>query len=87
MPKISFASALPVGIESIHETMNLQIYETTPIPSLKERINQMREEARIKGAQADQEKTKADHQAWKFEQDKKEPVIWCMTLNLVASRI
>jgi radical SAM-linked protein len=40
MPKISFAAALPVGMESIHETVNLQIYETTPFSSLKEKINQ-----------------------------------------------
>jgi len=39
MPKISFASALPVGTESIHETVDIELYDTTPVSSLKEAIN------------------------------------------------
>ena len=36
MPKITFASALPVGTESMHETVDIQLYETMPISQLKE---------------------------------------------------
>jgi radical SAM family uncharacterized protein/radical SAM-linked protein len=39
LPKISFASALPVGTESIHETVDFQLYETMPISSVREEIS------------------------------------------------
>lgn len=39
MPKVSFTSALPVGTESIHETMGIELYETIPISKVKEAIN------------------------------------------------
>jgi len=39
MPKISFASALPVGTESIHETLDIQLYDTMALSSLREAIN------------------------------------------------
>ena len=35
LPKLSFASALPVGTESIHETVDFELYETMPISSVK----------------------------------------------------
>ncbi|MBW2610471.1 MAG: TIGR03960 family B12-binding radical SAM protein [Deltaproteobacteria bacterium] len=38
MPKISFTSALPVGTESIHETVDIELYETMPITRAKEKI-------------------------------------------------
>ena len=38
MPKVAFASALAVGIESIHEKVDIQLYETMPISSVKEEI-------------------------------------------------
>lgn len=40
MPRVSFVYALPVGIESKHESMDIVIYDDISIPSLKERINQ-----------------------------------------------
>ena len=39
MPKISFASALPVGTESIDETLYVEIHETIPISLAKGTIN------------------------------------------------
>lgn len=39
MPKISFATALPVGTESMHETIDIALYETMPMSSTKEKIN------------------------------------------------
>ena len=40
MPKISFASALPVGTESIDETVDIELLEPVPISLAKEKINQ-----------------------------------------------
>jgi radical SAM family uncharacterized protein/radical SAM-linked protein len=39
LPKLSFASALPVGTESIHETVDFELYKTMAISSLKEEIS------------------------------------------------
>jgi radical SAM family uncharacterized protein/radical SAM-linked protein len=39
MPKVSFASALPVGTESMHETVDIKLYETGRINALKKRLN------------------------------------------------
>ncbi len=39
MPKVSFIHALPVGIESDNESLDLEIYDEITIPSLKERLN------------------------------------------------
>lgn len=39
MPKVSFASALPVGTESLHETVDIKLYEIGDIPSLKEKLD------------------------------------------------
>ncbi|MGD9039724.1 MAG: TIGR03936 family radical SAM-associated protein, partial [Desulfobacteraceae bacterium] len=39
LPKLSFASALPVGTESIHETIDFELYETMSIASTKEEIS------------------------------------------------
>ncbi|MGD8983763.1 MAG: TIGR03960 family B12-binding radical SAM protein [Desulfobacteraceae bacterium] len=39
LPKISFASALPVGTESIHETVDFELYETVPISSVRAEIS------------------------------------------------
>ena len=39
MPKVSFASALPVGTESLHEIMELELYEKVSTERFKERIN------------------------------------------------
>ena len=39
MPRISFAAALPVGTESMHETVDVELYETMPIALTKEKIN------------------------------------------------
>jgi radical SAM family uncharacterized protein/radical SAM-linked protein len=38
-PKVSFASALPVGMESIHETVDIQLYGSAPALLSKEGIN------------------------------------------------
>ena len=40
MPKISFSWALPVGTESMQETVDIEVIERLDIPSLKETINQ-----------------------------------------------
>jgi len=40
MPKISFASALPVGTESLHETVDVQLCETLDPLHLMERIRE-----------------------------------------------
>ncbi|MFH1124104.1 MAG: TIGR03960 family B12-binding radical SAM protein [Pseudomonadota bacterium] len=40
MPKISFASALPVGTESLQETVDVQLYETIPPLLLIKRIRE-----------------------------------------------
>jgi radical SAM family uncharacterized protein/radical SAM-linked protein len=39
LPKLSFASALPVGTESIHETLDFELYKTMSISSVKEEIS------------------------------------------------
>lgn len=39
MPKVSFAAALPVGTESIDETVDIALYEPAPILSMKEGMN------------------------------------------------
>jgi len=39
MPKVSFTYALPVGTESLHETVNVELYETIPVSTFKERLN------------------------------------------------
>ena len=39
MPKVSFASALPVGTESLHEVLDIEFYETIPVSKLKNRLN------------------------------------------------
>ena len=38
MPKVSFSSALPVGMESIHETVDIDLYDSEPMPLLKEKL-------------------------------------------------
>ncbi len=38
-PKVSFATALPVGTESVHETVDIELYETMPISSVREKID------------------------------------------------
>ena len=38
MPKVSFASALPVGTESIHETVDIKLYESGNIPLLEAKL-------------------------------------------------
>lgn len=40
MPKLSFTPALPVGMESLHETVDIELYETMPFSLAKEKINQ-----------------------------------------------
>lgn len=40
MPKVSFAAALPVGTESLHETVDIELYDPSPISSVKGEINQ-----------------------------------------------
>jgi len=40
MPKISFGCALPVGTESMQETVDIEVIERLDIPSLKATINQ-----------------------------------------------
>jgi len=40
MPKISFTSALPVGTESIHETVDIELSDTIPASLLRQRISQ-----------------------------------------------
>jgi len=39
LPKISFASALPVGTESMHETMDIHVYTPQSIPTLVEKLD------------------------------------------------
>ena len=39
MPKVSFASALPVGTESMQETVDIEITESTDLGPLKDSIN------------------------------------------------
>lgn len=39
MPKVSFVCALPVGIESMQETVDIDILESRPTPSIKELVN------------------------------------------------
>ena len=38
MPKLSFASALPVGTESMHETLDVQAYESEPVSMVEEKL-------------------------------------------------
>ena len=40
MPKVSFAAALPVGTESFHETVDIELYEGMPMPLVKDSMNQ-----------------------------------------------
>jgi len=48
MPKVSFDSALPVGTESIQETLVLQVFDTMSAPPIKERLEgQLPEGVRI----------------------------------------
>lgn len=39
MPKVSFACALPVGVESMQETVDIQLSESQAVSSIKQRIN------------------------------------------------
>jgi radical SAM-linked protein len=39
MPKVSFSCALPVGTESLQETLDIQLAEATDTSDLKKRIN------------------------------------------------
>ena len=39
LPKVTFAAALPVGMESIQETVDIKLYEKGPIPLLKEKLS------------------------------------------------
>jgi radical SAM-linked protein len=39
MPKVSFSSALPVGTESLHETVDIELYEPIPVSTFGEVIN------------------------------------------------
>jgi radical SAM-linked protein len=39
MPRLSFASALPVGTESMHETLDIQVYEFEPVSTIEEGLN------------------------------------------------
>jgi len=39
MPRLSFACALPVGTESLHETVEIEVLENESAASLKEKIN------------------------------------------------
>ena len=38
MPKISFAAALPVGTESLHETMDIQVYDCESASVIRDRL-------------------------------------------------
>jgi radical SAM family uncharacterized protein/radical SAM-linked protein len=38
MPKISFAAALPVGTESLHETMDIQVYDSEPASTMQNNL-------------------------------------------------
>jgi len=38
MPKISFAAALPVGTESLHETMDIRVYGAGPASTFREQL-------------------------------------------------
>lgn len=40
MPKLSFSPALPVGMESLHEIVDIELYETMPFSVAKEKIDQ-----------------------------------------------
>ena len=40
MPKISFVSALAVGIESMHETVDIELYQTIPASEIKSMVNE-----------------------------------------------
>jgi radical SAM family uncharacterized protein/radical SAM-linked protein len=40
MPKISFTSALPVGTESMHETLEIELSDTIPTSLVRQRITQ-----------------------------------------------
>ena len=49
MPKVSFASALPVGTESLQETVDIELYESIPVLTFGEEINrQLPDGLRIK---------------------------------------
>jgi radical SAM family uncharacterized protein/radical SAM-linked protein len=39
LPKISFAAALPVGTESMHETMDIHVYGSESAPALREKLS------------------------------------------------
>lgn len=38
MPKLSFAAALPVGTESLHETMDIRVYGAGPAATLRDQL-------------------------------------------------
>ncbi len=40
MPKVSFASALPVGTESLHETVDIELYETLSTSLVRAKVTQ-----------------------------------------------
>jgi radical SAM family uncharacterized protein/radical SAM-linked protein len=40
LPKVTFASALPVGTESLCEAADIELYETIPVKDIKETLNQ-----------------------------------------------
>ena len=40
MPKVSFMCALPVGTESIHEVVDIEIYDPAPVEIIKNKLNQ-----------------------------------------------
>ena len=40
MPKVSFLAALPLGIESLHETVDIQLYRKLTIQELKQAIGE-----------------------------------------------
>ncbi|HJX33674.1 MAG TPA: TIGR03936 family radical SAM-associated protein, partial [Desulfatiglandales bacterium] len=49
MPRVSFASALPVGTESLHETVDIELYEAIHVSTFGEAINrQLPEGLRVK---------------------------------------
>jgi radical SAM family uncharacterized protein/radical SAM-linked protein len=39
LPRVRFASALPVGTESLFETADIELYETIPVHKIKEKLN------------------------------------------------
>jgi len=39
MPRISFTAALPLGTESLHETVDIELNERIPVTTVKEKVN------------------------------------------------